>query len=45
MLCNLFQRSGTLGVVSDKSIVLIVYGKLKVVSTRVIKELFVVVRL
>jgi hypothetical protein len=45
MLCNLFRRSRTLGVVSDKSIVLIVYGKLKVVLTRVIKELFVVARL
>jgi hypothetical protein len=45
MFCNLFWRGGTLGAVSDKSIVLVVYSKLKVVSTRVIKELFVVARL
>jgi hypothetical protein len=45
MFCDLFQRGGTLGAVGDEGIVLVVYSKLKVVLTQVIKELFVVARL
>jgi hypothetical protein len=45
MFCDLFRRGGTPGAVGDEGIVLIVHGKLKVVSTRVIEELFVVARL
>jgi hypothetical protein len=42
ILCDLFRRGGTLGAISDKGVVLIVYSKLKVVPTRVVKKLFVV---
>jgi hypothetical protein len=45
MFCDLFRRGGTPGAVGDKGIVLVVYSKLKVVSTQVIKELFVVAQL
>jgi hypothetical protein len=38
MHCDLFRRGGTLGAIGDKSVVLIIYSKLKVVPTRVIKE-------